>query len=331
MRHEASVTSVSWIPSEAITGAGAVAFDSGFTHYDTPLPDVLGDLEEWRDNDKFRFANVLRAWVEVKNGRIIRQGYSGSGMIGSTTVRVGGVSKEFQAVLFPTIQHKPEVRERSVRFVQTVGGRTGLPAPRRVRRKPFIQFRAPTVWVTLALTIDDEGGSSFEVLGHSTFPRHWIYDNEGKLAAKSGLTDYKNWWRRAFGKHTPWGDEESPALVTAVEAAIERTVSTQIMRGGKKPKVRTVDAGDVIVEQGTPGGDLFVVLDGVVRADVNGDRLAEYGPGAILGERAGLEGGVRTATLTAVTPARLAWAKATDIDRDALVEVSAGHRKEEGR
>jgi hypothetical protein len=331
MRYEASVTSVSWIPSEAVTGAGSVAFDSGFAHYDAPLPDVLGDIEDWRENDMFRFANVLRAWVEVKNGRIVRHGYSGGGVTGSTTVRVGGISKVFQAVLFPTIQQKPEVGERSVRFVQTVGGRTGLPAPRRVRRKPFVQFRAPTVWVTLALTIDDEGRSSFEVLGHSPFPRHWIYDDEGKLAAKSGLADYKQWWRRAFGKHTPWGDEESPALVTAAEAAIERSVSDQIMRGGRKPKVRTVDAGEVIVEQGTPGGDLFVVLDGVVRAEVNGERLAEYGPGAILGERAGIEGGTRTATLTAVTRARLAWAEASDIDRDVLVEVSTGHRKEEGR
>src|SRR5205823_24368 len=38
MRYESSVTSLSWIPSEAVTGATRTAFDSGFTHYDAPPP-----------------------------------------------------------------------------------------------------------------------------------------------------------------------------------------------------------------------------------------------------------------------------------------------------
>src|SRR6266516_1526623 len=36
MRHESWVTSLSWIPSEAVTGGTRVAFDAGFTHYDEP-------------------------------------------------------------------------------------------------------------------------------------------------------------------------------------------------------------------------------------------------------------------------------------------------------
>ena len=60
MRYESSITSLSWIPSEAVTGASRLAFDSGFTHYDDPPPAELGDLEELRAADRFRFANVLR-------------------------------------------------------------------------------------------------------------------------------------------------------------------------------------------------------------------------------------------------------------------------------
>ena len=52
------------------------------------------------------------------------------------------------------IRHEPEVTDARARFVQTTGGRTGLPAPRRVNRPPFVQFKAPTVWTTLALTIN---------------------------------------------------------------------------------------------------------------------------------------------------------------------------------
>jgi hypothetical protein len=329
MKFEAAVTSISWIPSEAVKGLGRLAFDAGFTHYDPPPPDIVDDLDALRDADRFRFANDLRAYVEVTDGAITGYGYSGGGVIGSTTVRLGGLRKDFQAVLFDTIQHEPEVTASGVRFVQTVGGRTGLPAPRRVKRKPFVQFQAPTVWTTLALTVNADGTSSFDVVGHSPFPRHWIYDQSGKLAAKSGLTEFKEWWANAFGKHTPWGDEESPALVTAAETALERVLSTEIMRGGEKPRIKKMKAGEVIVEQGSEGADLFLVLDGVLSAEVDGERLAEYGPGAILGERSILEGGQRTATLTAVTAGKLAWARGDQIDRAKLEEVSQGHRHEE--
>ena len=75
----------------------------------------------------------------------------------------------------------------------------------------------------------------------------------GKLAAKAGLADFKDWWRHAFGKHTPWGDEDSPALVTAVETALERELAANIMRGGEKPSVRKLKQGALLTEQGQPG------------------------------------------------------------------------------
>ena len=113
----------------------------------------------------------------------------------------------------PDRQDPPEIAGTSARFVQTCGGRTGLPAPRRVNHPPFVQFTPPIAWTSLALTIHSDGTSEFEVVGASKFPRHWIYDTNGDLAAKVGLTDFKEWWRNAFGKHTPWGDEESPAYM----------------------------------------------------------------------------------------------------------------------
>ena len=80
--------------------------------------------------------------------------------------------------------------------------------------------------------------------GASRFPRHWVYDAEGALSHKSGLTDFKDWYRKSFGRHTPWGDEDSEALVTAVETALERTLSEQVMHGGGKPTIRRLKAGD---------------------------------------------------------------------------------------
>jgi len=92
MRYESSVTSISWIPSEAVTGSTRVAFDAGFTHYDEPPPAQVDDIEALRAADKFRFANVLRAWVETDSaGQISECGYSGGGLIGDTTIRLGGL------------------------------------------------------------------------------------------------------------------------------------------------------------------------------------------------------------------------------------------------
>ena len=330
MRYESSVTSLSWIPSEAVTGSMRIAFDAGIGHYDDPPPAEISDLAALQAADRFRFANQLRAWIEVGSaGEVTSAGYSGGGLIGTTTVRLGALKYRFQAAQLPDLQRAPEYGDGWVRFSQTVGGRTGAPMPRRVSRKPFVQWLAPLVWSTLSLTLYADGHADYTMTGASPFPRHWIYDDGGQLAIKSGLTDFQE-WTAAFGtQHTPWGDEDSPALVTAVETALERTLSVQLMHGDRKPTISTLKSGDTLVRQGEVGSDLYLVLDGVVRVDRDGEELAEYGPGALLGERAYLEGGIRTSTLVAATACRVAAVPASQFDTDALAELATGHRREE--
>jgi hypothetical protein len=328
MRRESSITSLSWIPSEAIEGSQRLAFDAGMAHYDEPPPEAIDDIEALRAADRFRFANILRAWIDVDDsGRIADFGRDGGGLMGATTVKLGPVARTFEAVGLPDIVGKPVKGDGWVRFTQTAGGRTGVPAPRRVRRRPFVQWQAPLVWTTLSLTLHADGRAEGEMTGHSRFPRHWIYDADGKLSHKSGLADFKDWYRKSFGRHTPWGDTDSKALVTAVETALERTLSAQIMQGGSKPDIRRVKAGSALVKQGERGSEVFLLLDGVLRVEEDGTRLAEYGPGALLGERAHLEGGTRTSTLVAVTPCRVAAVEAAQLDRGALQELSKDHRR----
>ena len=54
------------------------------------------------------------------------------------------------------------------------------------------------------------------------------------------------------------------------------------------------------------GIGLFLLLDGVLVAEVDGHELGEFGPGSILGEGALLEDGKRQATLRARTRGRVA-------------------------
>ena len=306
MRIESSVTSISWIPSEAIAGAMKVPFEMGIAHYDAPPPEVLEDIEALRAADGFRFANVLRGWIDVEDGVVVGHGCSGGGLIGSTTLRVGGRRVVFEAVALPEVRPEPEVTADGVRFVQTAGGRTGVPAPRRVRRAPFVQFSAPLAWTTLGLTLRADGSVGHDLVGASPFPRHWIYDAAGRLAEKTGLIDFSHWYRRAFGRAQPLGRRGLPGLHHRARVGSRAPALADLMRGGAKPKIRRAKAGTAVVEQGEPGAELFLVLDGVVRVEVDGKRVAEYGPGSLHGERAVLEGGLRTSTVRAVTECKLA-------------------------
>jgi hypothetical protein len=334
MRVEATATTMSWIPSESVWTPMRMAFDLGLTHFDDPLPDSVSgpdQVEELCRQDRFRFANVLGGWAEVEDGRIVDCGVGErSGLVmGSTTMRVARVGATFKAAALPTLRPEPEHADGSVSFTQTVGGHTGAPLPRRVSRKPFVQWIAPTVWTTLRLTLHADGRKDVQLTGASTFPRHWVYGADGRLAYKSGLTDENTWLREAFGARTPWGEHDTPALVVAVESELERQMSVDIMRGGRAPEVRRLQQGETLTRQGDPGDELFLVLDGVVSVDVDGNELGEVGPGAILGERALLEGGRRTSTLTAVTPVRVAVAQGSSVDLDRMRQLAEAHRRED--
>ena len=325
-RHEASVTAVSWIPSEAIEGVSRIPFELGVTHYDQPPPDRLEDLEELRKTDRFREANELRAYVDVEDGQIVGTGYLGGGHIGATTVRIGPAAIRFPAVHLPDIKHEPEVGPTSARFVQTVGGRMGIPTPRPVARKPYGQFWPSIAWTTLELTINVDGSSTSALVGASPFPRHWIYDNDGMLVQKSGVVDFKKWFNESFGDETPWGASDSPAIVSAVESALERRLSAGIMGGGSKPAIRTLEAGDALTTQGEQATEVYLILDGVFVVERDGEHVAEIGPGAVVGERAVLEGGTRTATLRATTRARVAEAPPEALNQVELEALAEEHR-----
>jgi hypothetical protein len=322
MRIESSVTSLSWIPQGAVEGFNRLSFGLGVAHFDPPPPEVLGDLDDLQAHDRFRFANRLEAWIEVQDGRIVDAGQGGGGRINVTKVGYGSASIAFAPVALPELRPDPEVGPSSARFVQTAGGHTGFPTPRRVRHEPYVQIGGPVSWTTLALTIHADGTDEPRLVGASSFPRHWVYDYTGRLVAKSGFIDHDAWWHEAYGAHTPWGAEDSAPIVTAVESALERRLSVAVIDA--RPRFRRLPAGRTLVQQGEPGEELFLLFDGVLRVEIDGKPVAEVGPGAIVGEMALLQAGRRMATLRAVTPCRVAVVPKDRIDRQALEQVAKG-------
>jgi len=331
MRYESEIISISWIPSEAATsGIVKAGLITGVGHVDDPPPDVIEDLAALYEAGRFRFANHLAAWIEVTDGNVVDCGYAGRGYISGTQAWLGTRRHvTFRPVEFPEIKAAPEITDLGARFVQTTGGRTGVPLPRAVSGKPYAQWRSPTVWTTLTLTIGTDGSAHGEMAGASTFPQHWVYDDRRRLVAKSGLADFHEWASAAYGSHSPWGHEDSQPLLTVAESALERQLSATIMHGGARPAIRKLAEGTTLTEQGERSDDIYLLLDGVLSVSVDGTIIGELGPGAVVGERATLHDGRRTATLRAVTKCIVAVAAAKDqISQQNLADLAELHHRE---
>jgi hypothetical protein len=320
MRIEGSATAITWLPFAALDRIPVVPLELAVAHYDEPPPEVVPDLDELRRQDAFREANELRAWIEVVGGEIVDYGQSGRSLLG------GGPELEaqqvsFAAVEFPVIQPEPEVDDGWVRFTQTVGGRIGLPAARRVVGRPYFHVGAVSAWTTLELFLRADGTSEGRLVAASPFPRHSLYAPDGRLVDVSGGIELE------LGDGTPWGDERTPAFAAAVESELERKLAASILRDGVKLVRRRVRRGETLVEQGEPGHDLFVLLDGVFDVEIDGDVVAQVGSGAILGERAVLGEGRRTATVRAVRSSRVAVVGSDEISRRDLLEISVSRTR----
>lgn len=332
MRVSGRATSLSWIPSESVAGVLKGGFDLGLSHYDEPPVDNVGDtgvVTTLRDDDRFRFANVLTGWADFADEGVSAGYGEDSGLLmGNTNVRLGVATATFLGFSMPTLQAQPQVHDDRVVLVQTVGGRTGAPLPRPVPHPPYVCWHAPLVWTTLQLTLHRDGRREVALVGASAFPRHWVYDADGALALKSGVTRQQEWMQHSFGARTPWGDQDSPVLAVAAESAAERALSTRIMRGATAPQMLRLREGTELLRQGEPGTEVFLVLDGVLDVLVDGDLVAELGPGAVVGERAVIEGGLRTSTVTARTAVRVARVPGAALDPDELRAVAEVHRRE---
>jgi len=72
----------------------------------------------------------------------------------------------------------------------------------------------------------------------------------------------------------------------------------EVAQAGREIEFR---AGNVIVERGLQGMDFYLILDGQARLDVPKKKSRVLGPGDYFGEISVLDGGPRTATITAET------------------------------
>jgi len=101
---------------------------------------------------------------------------------------------------------------------------------------------------------------------------------------------------------------ESVALLKKMEL-FHGLSSLEIVQVSKRVTHRKVDAGEVVIEQGSVGSSLFIVRSGHLVASVakrdGQEVLGEFGPGDHFGEIALIDHGPRSAEIRATSPAEL--------------------------
>ena len=76
-------------------------------------------------------------------------------------------------------------------------------------------------------------------------------------------------------------------------------------RVGQLAEEIEVPAGRVLIRQGTIGQEFFVIVEGRVKVERDGELLKVRGPGEFVGEIALIDEGPRSATVTSEIPCRL--------------------------
>jgi CRP/FNR family transcriptional regulator, cyclic AMP receptor protein len=100
----------------------------------------------------------------------------------------------------------------------------------------------------------------------------------------------------------------------ARDPKVERLANVQLFSACNKRELSriaqlteeiAVPAGKVLIRQGDPGREAFVICDGRAKATIRGKKSAHLGPGECFGEMALLDAAPRSATVTAESDMRL--------------------------
>jgi MFS family permease len=109
-------------------------------------------------------------------------------------------------------------------------------------------------------------------------------------------------------------DRQAATRATELADLIELLERVEIFEGASRPTlealaaattIQRVQAGTVVIREGDPADDLFVIASGTVKVTARGEMLGELGPGDHFGEIGVLERLPRTATVTATTGCEL--------------------------
>lgn len=105
--------------------------------------------------------------------------------------------------------------------------------------------------------------------------------------------------------------DEKIAALARIEL-FENCTKKELLQVAKMCAPVSVDAGFVLMTEGTGARECFVISEGKAQVVVGGEPVAIVGPGECVGEMALFDRGTRTATVTALTPMSFQVLSASD-------------------
>lgn len=111
---------------------------------------------------------------------------------------------------------------------------------------------------------------------------------------------------RPLGRTLPLGDTQSRRVSSRIDAICKLPLFQHLSYREQVAvlavaKSRIYEEGATIVEQGTAGGEMFIIIDGRLVVERDGLKIAELGPGGHFGEMSLVDDAARSATVKART------------------------------
>ena len=232
MRIERSITTVSWIPSDLLEGMGKIATRMKMAHHDPPPPDSLGVERAGRDRGPAvgRPLPFRQRTARIHRGRRGRHDHR---------LRVLRRRRDRRHHRRPRCRVDHHPGRQAARPVQRAGSHRDVgsihPDRRRAHRCADAACRqARSVHpVPRADRVDharaDDPRRRHAPRGDDRCVRVpaalAVRRRRAASSAKSSVAEYKQWMAESFGRRTPWGDEDSPALVSEVETLARARVA----------------------------------------------------------------------------------------------------------
>jgi CRP-like cAMP-binding protein len=88
-------------------------------------------------------------------------------------------------------------------------------------------------------------------------------------------------------------------------AFFEAFTPAELARVGSLVEEVEAEEGAVLTEQGKPGQECYVIVDGEASVEIGGEEKAVVGPGTMIGEMALIDNRPRSATIRAKKPMKL--------------------------
>ena len=155
----------------------------------------------------------------------------------------------------------------------------GLPAPRRVSGKPYFQVASASAWTTLQLIIYADGTSKHRLARRLAVPAALDLRRRRRPRRQERRDRLRAVVARVVRPEHAVGRGRLAGARLRRGVGLERQLSRIVMADAKVLPRHKLAKGETLIEQDEPGTNMFLILDGMLDVEVDGEIVAEVEAG----------------------------------------------------